>query len=219
MNLLEEDIFAVFYQNADQERAQNMAAYMRNLFPFLGISKPERGALSKGFLKECKKAQAINWHFIEQCWSREREFQYLALDYLKITAHLLTPADVPRLKNLAINKSWWDTIDFLDRIIGGIALRYPEVNDILLAWSTDDNIWLRRIAIDHQLLRKNKTNTKLLESILVNNLGQKEFFINKAIGWSLRDYSKTDPEWVRAFIDKHQNEMAALSVREASKYI
>jgi 3-methyladenine DNA glycosylase AlkD len=89
----------------------------------------------------------------------------------------------------------------------------------MLAWSVDDNIWLRRIAIDHQLLRKEKTDTALLEAIIENNFGQKEFFINKAIGWSLRDYSKTNPEWVRAFVEKYRDKLAPLSIKEASKYI
>ena len=85
--------------------------------------------------------------------------------------------------------------------------------------NVDDNIWLRRVAIDHQLLRKEKTDTNLLEKILVNNLNHTEFFINKAIGWALRDYSKTNPQWVKDFIEKYKNNMASLSIREASKYI
>ena len=103
--------------------------------------------------------------------------------------------------------------------IGALALKDPNVNKILLEWSLDGNIWLRRIAIDHQLLRKEKTNTELLEKILKNNLGQAEFFINKAIGWALRDYSKTNPEWVKNFIEKNRENMAKLSIKEASKYL
>lgn len=89
----------------------------------------------------------------------------------------------------------------------------------MLDWSQDENIWVRRVAINHQLLRKNQTNTILLKQILCNNLNDTEFFINKAIGWSLRDYSKTNPEWVRQFIQTHKEHMAPLSIREASKYI
>ena len=89
----------------------------------------------------------------------------------------------------------------------------------MLQWSTDEDFWIRRIAIDHQLLRKEKTNTQLLEQIIINNLGSSEFFINKAIGWSLRDYSKTNPDWVRDFINRYKERMDKLSVREASKYI
>lgn len=126
---------------------------------------------------------------------------------------------MPRLKKLAQTKSWWDTIDSLDRLVGTIIVRFPETKEIILAWSRDEDIWLRRLAIDHQLLRKEETDTELLEKILANNLDQTEFFINKAIGWALRDYSKTNPDWVRAFIERHQTEMAALSIREGSKYL
>jgi 3-methyladenine DNA glycosylase AlkD len=89
----------------------------------------------------------------------------------------------------------------------------------MLQWSTDDNFWIRRVAIDHQIGRKERTNEKLLSLILVNNLGSKEFFINKAIGWSLREYSKTNKEWVKQFITTYRSRMSPLSIREASKYI
>ncbi|MDR1679586.1 MAG: DNA alkylation repair protein [Prevotellaceae bacterium] len=213
------DIFALFYQNANSVQAVSMAAYMKNICPFLGIPKPKRAELSKSFLKEAKKATTIDWAFIDKCWALEREFQYLALEYLRVVARLLTIRDIPHLKKLAETKSWWDTIDFLDRIVGGIALENPAVNAILLEWSVSENFWLRRIAIDHQLLRKEKTDTELLAKIIENNLGQKEFFINKAIAWSLREYSKTNPEWVRSFIETHRDRMAPLSIREASKHI
>jgi len=83
----------------------------------------------------------------------------------------------------------------------------------------DDNIWLRRVAIDHQLGFKEKTDTGLLAEIIKNNLNQKEFFINKAIGWSLRDFSKTNPDWVRTFIYAHKDDLSNLSIREGSKYV
>ena len=219
MSLIESELFSAFYANIDPAQAEPMAAYMKNICPFLGIPKPKRTALSKEFIKQSKKAQTIDWAFVDKCWRLEREFQYLALDYLRALTHLLTVSDISKLRELAVTKSWWDTIDCLDRIVGSIALNYPEVNDILLKWSADDNFWLRRIAIDHQLLRKEQTDTVLLEKILINNLGQKEFFINKAIGWSLREYSKTNPEWVRAFIAEHRDGLASLSIREASKYV
>ena len=114
----------------------------------------------------------------------QRELQYCALEYLKTMQKALAPRDIPRLRELITDKSWWDTSDFLDRIVGGVALRYPEVNAVLLDWSVSDNLWLRRVAIDHQLLRKQRTDTALLEKILRDNLGRQEFFINKAIGWA-----------------------------------
>lgn len=89
----------------------------------------------------------------------------------------------------------------------------------MLRWSQDDDYWVRRLAIEYQLLRKDKTNTALLAQIIQNNLGSKEFFINKAIGWALRDYSKTNPAWVSHFIQQNRVGLAKLSIREASKYL
>ncbi|WP_148877105.1 DNA alkylation repair protein [Streptococcus sp. Marseille-P7375] len=204
---------------ASPDDAAAMKAYMKNKFEFLGVKTPARRKLAKTFFKQ-QTDSVIDWVFINESWDNPyRELQYAALDYLEIRKKLLTPSDLPRLKKLAQTKSWWDTIDFLDRLVGSIIARFPETKEIILSWSCDKDFWLRRLAIDHQLLRKEETDTELLEKILVNNLGQTEFFINKAIGWALRDYSKTNPDWVRDFIERHQTEMAALSIREGSKYL
>ncbi|MDO4794596.1 MAG: DNA alkylation repair protein [Brachymonas sp.] len=214
-----DELLAELKRHANPERAAPMAAYMKHRFDYLGIAKPQLAKICKPFLKNAV-AEQVDWRFIKQCWASPwREMQYAALQYLQAVQKKLTPKDIPRLQRLISEKSWWDTADCLDRIVGGIALAYPEVNATLLTWSQSDNLWLRRVAIDHQLLRKAQTDTDLLEQILCNNLGQSEFFINKVIGWALRDYSKTSPQWVRTFIDKHCSRMAKLSVREASKYL
>lgn len=131
----------------------------------------------------------------------------------------LTFEDIDHIFNYVKSKQWWDTIDSLIKPIGKIGLRDDRVNDLMLAWSQDDDFWIRRVAIEHQLLRKDKMNIELLNTILENNLGSSEFFINKAIGWALRDYSKTNPDWVKDFISKHHAEMASLSIKEGSKYL
>ena len=204
---------------ASPDDAVAMKAYMKNKFEFLGVKTPARRKLAKAFFKQHTDS-VIDWNFINEAWKNPyRELQYVALDYLEIRKKLLAPSDLPRLKKLAQTKSWWDTVDFLDRLVGSIIAQFPETKATILSWSCDEDIWLRRLAIYHQLLRKEETDTELLEKILINNLGQTEFFINKAIGWALRDYSKTNPNWVRDFIERHQAEMAALSIREGSKYL
>ena len=209
-----------FEENADPENAVKMAKYMRNRFIFYGIPTPKRKKLYRDFLKEEKRNKIIDWGFLNQCYDDEhREFQYLVTDYLSELNSLLTYDDIPAIRKYIDRKQWWDTIDSLDQVIGKIGLRDERVDALMLEWSTDEDFWVRRIAIDHQLLRKDKTNTVLLEKIIVNNFGSDEFFINKAIGWSLRDYSKTDPEWVRNFIERYRNRMDKLSIREAGKYI
>ena len=204
---------------ANPDDAGAMKAYMKNKFEFLGVKTPARRKLAKAFFKQ-QTDSVIDWNFINEAWNNPyRELQYTALDYLESRKKLFTPSDLSHLKKLAQTKSWWDTIDFLDRLVGSIIARFPETKEIILSWSCDDDIWLRRLAIDHQLLKKEETDTELLEKILVNNLGQTKFFINKAIGWALRDYSKTNPDWVKDFIERYRVEMAALSIREGSKYL
>ena len=213
-------LYEEMIQHKNEEQAQKMSKYMLNKFEYIGIKTPERRKIFKNFFKEYKNEEKIDWEFVNKCWENKyREFQYVGADYLKNMKDKLTIDDIPKFKRLILEKSWWDTIDNLDMTIGALALKDSNVNKILLEWSLDENIWLRRIAIDHQLLRKEKTDTELLEKILKNNLGQAEFFINKAIGWALRDYSKTNPEWVKNFIEKNKEKMAKLSIREASKYL
>ena len=213
-------LYEEMIRHKNEEQAQKMSKYMLNKFEYIGIKTPERREIFKNFFKEYKNKEKIDWEFVNKCWENKyREFQYVSADYLKNMKDKLTIDDIPKLKRLILKKSWWDTIDNLNMTIGALALKDSNVNKILLEWSLDENIWLRRIAIDHQLLRKEKTNTELLEKILKNNLGQNEFFINKAIGWALRDYSKISPEWVKNFIEKNKENMTKLSIKEASKYL
>ena len=213
-------LYEEMIQHKNEEQAQKMSKYMLNKFEYIGIKTPERRKIFKNFFSEYKNEEKIDWEFVNKCWENKyREFQYIAADYLKNMKDKLTIDDIPKFKWLILKKSWWDTIDNLDMTIGALALKDSNVNKILMEWSLDENIWLRRIAIDHQLLRKEKTDIELLEKILKNNLEQTEFFINKAIGWALRDYSKTNPEWVKNFIEKNRENMAKLSIKEASKYL
>ena len=212
-------IFALLQHAANSDKAIEMAAYMKNQFEFLGVKTPIRRQISKIFFKKSHKS-TIDWKFINQAWENPyREMQYVVLDYLQLKQKSLTSNDLPKIKQLAQIKPWWDTIDFLCRSVGYICLHYPETKKIVLDWSTDEDIWLRRLAIEHQLLQKEQTDVLLLEQILLNNLGQTEFFINKAIGWALRDYSKTNPDWVRDFIQTHKEGLTSLSIREGSKYL
>lgn len=218
MNLLE--IIDYLEARADNARALDMSKYMKNKFEFFGVGASVRNEIWKSYFKEAKKTKKIDWEFIKICFKHDkRECQYTAVYYLKYMQKFLVEDDIPRLKELVLTKSWWDTVDILDKVIGSIIYNNKKLYPIMLEWSKDDNIWLRRVAIDHQLLRKEHTDIQLLEKILLNNLNHKEFFVNKAIGWALRDYSKTNPQWVRNFIEDHRENMVSLSIREASKYL
>ncbi|TDW26363.1 3-methyladenine DNA glycosylase AlkD [Breznakia blatticola] len=201
------------------EKIEQQEAYLRNQFSCLGLTTKERRDVYNQAIK-LEANPAIDWDLLFACFDDEyRELHYFACYYLEKKKQALTIDDVDKLKKLVQTNSWWDSVDSLDLTIGSIGLVDERLNDIMIAWSTDEDFWVRRIAIDHQLMRKEKTNTQLLETIIVNNFGSDEFFINKAIGWALRQYSKTDPAWVRDFLERYQSQMAKLSIREASKYI
>ena len=214
------DLITDLEENRNELLAESMSRYMQDKFRFLGVRGATRTEIYKKYFPEARKSKVIDWNFIETCWNKEeREFQYVVVYYLKAMQKFLKREDISRLKYLIVTKSWWDTVDLLAKVVGSLVIRIEGYDQIMLEWSKDSNIWLKRVAILYQLSLKEKVDKQVLERILVNNLGDSEFFINKAIGWALRDYSKFNSEWVREFIEKNKNGIANLSLREASKYI
>ncbi len=209
----------ILEENGDSEQAEKMSAYMQNKFVFAGIPKPKLMELIKPLVNETVKEQ-LDWNLVLELWKCEqREAQYIALEYLQKHRKHLTAADINQLKIMIVEKSWWETVDTIDAFIGDLVRMDDSLNDVMLEWAVSDNIWLRRVAIDFQQEYKDDTNVDILEKIIVANLGSDEFFINKAIGWSLRDYSKVNPAWVIDFIGRYREKMAPLSIKEASKYL
>ena len=231
INIIEE-----FRQHKNEENAEKQAAYLRHQFEFIGLKTPERRLLAKDFLKEKKADRQIDWELVFEFWNLpEREFQYLALDYLHQMKKWVIFDDMEKIKKLTVSKSWWDTVDALDELVGHLLLTgrkqatendstaYEQVKTLVKEWAQAENFWIRRIAIDCQLSFKNQTDLELLSyNIEKNFLGSSfadEFFITKAIGWALRDLAKTNSAWVIKFIEEHENKMAKLSIREASKHL
>lgn len=212
------DIFEIYMTHANEEKAEKMAAYMKNHFSFLGIQKPDRVKISKEFLKVKKKEREIDWDFVFDCYKRpQREFHYLAIDYLISNKAKLKETDIHTIETLIKRHSWWDSTDALNNLIGFLCEEYPKLKDVVRMWIDCENMWLKRVSIIFQLKYKTKTDTEFLQTAILHNLNSDEFFINKAIGWALREYSKTNQEWVKAFVNEHS--LSPLSVREASKYI
>ena len=214
------DLITDLEENRNELLAESMSKYMQDKFRFLGIRGGTRTEIYKKYFPDARKTKTIDWDFVERCWNKEeREFQYAVVYYLKAIQRFLKREDISRLKYLIVTKSWWDTVDLLAKVVGSLVIRIEGYDQIMLEWSKDSNIWLRRVAILYQLSLKDKVDEQILDNILVNNLGNSEFFINKAIGWALRDYSKFNPEWVREFIKENKANMTNLSIREASKYL
>jgi len=174
----------------------------------------------KPFLAAVRQKVSIDWELVQALWDApQREMQYFAISYLFTLKQRLQSSDLPKIKALIQQKSWWDTVDSLDALVGHLVRQDETLKSVMLTWSQDPDFWVRRAAIDHQLGFKQATDKELLKTIILNNLGSREFFINKAIGWSLRNYAWTDPGWVSAFLREHREKLAPLSYREAAKHL
>lgn len=212
-------LFKELEASKDPERAEKMSAYMKDKFPFLGLQKSRLDEIIKPYYKESRKAD-FDWGFVRLCWDKPyREAQYVAVGYVLLHQKKLEKDDLEKIHEFIVEKSWWETVDMLDTAVGTIVMKYPELKQTMLEWSVSDNLWLRRAAIDFQLKYKEQTDRALLSRIIQNNLGSKEFFINKAVGWSLREYAKTNGDWVRRFLTEFDDRLAPLSKREASKHL
>ena len=213
------EIYRILYENRNKVVARQMSKYMKDKFPFLGLKKPERTAITKEFLKNKGKDREVDWDFIFKSFQLpEREFHYLAIEYMDKIKEIFTPDDMINIEKLLLTKSWWDSVDAINRIVGHLALKYPIIKEKYISkWLESDNIWLIRISIIFQLKYKDKTDTDFLSMAIMENSNTKEFFIDKGIGWALREYSKTHKDWVSTFISN--NGLSKLSVREGSKYI
>jgi len=212
------DLDTALASAATPGRASAMRAYMRDQFDFLGVGTPQRRLAAKPLLKRLKGSGADNLLLCaSELWERpQREYQYVAIDLLAMHSKELNLAHIPELLRLAQNKSWWDTVDALASVISDILhYRHDGMNQAL----SQDNMWVRRIALLHQLGWRDKVDVERLFRYCLALAHEKEFFIQKAIGWALRDYARHDPEAVRAFTQKEKHRLSALSYREANKHL
>ncbi|MBC2135953.1 DNA alkylation repair protein [Listeria innocua] len=212
-------IQTLFRANRSVADSRPMGAYMKNQFPFLGIRATERKKLVTDFLRENGMPDDLLELVVELFAEEERELQYAAIDLLSRYGKKQASEAIEIYEQLVTTKSWWDTVDGLaGTVVSNHFKLYPDLIPIYNeAWINGDNIWLARTAILFQLKYKEETNAELLFANCEKWLGSKEFFIQKAIGWALRQYAKVDSEAVRVFVNSHT--LAPLSRREALKHI
>ena len=214
-------IQSIYENYRNLEQAKKMAAYMKNKFPFLGVPSPLRNELNKSLFQELGQVDLINLEpLVLKLWALpEREYQYLAINLISKLKNKLTPSHLEFILELIVDKSWWDTIDALaPNFIGSILGNYPDLQEEYIPiWTKSENIWINRTAILFQLKYKNETNFNLLTHIIDTLKHKNEFFVKKAIGWALREYSKTEPKLVESYI-KDAN-LQALSEKEGLRII
>ncbi|MBI3173153.1 MAG: DNA alkylation repair protein [Chloroflexi bacterium] len=210
-----------FAAHADPAQAGPMKRYMRDQFEYLGIKSPQFKELFKAHLAEHGLPPVAELDVIvRDLWALpEREYQYAATSLIGRLEKTLPEDFIETLEYLLVTKSWWDTVDTLSGGPLGVHFRrHPKVRKKYLAkWRKSENFWLRRACILFQLDYKQDTDFDLLCEIIRENLGSKEFFINKAIGWALRQYTRVDPQAVRDFVAA--TPLNPLSAREAVKWL
>lgn len=219
---MERAIVDVFSSHRDPARAEGMSAYMKNHFPFLGISSPQRRRLAQTALSGLPRpGDGDLARFARLCWERpEREYQYAAIDQLRKATRRLPSWLLAELRWMIVTKPWWDSCDPLaGTVVGGIVKRHPGSEALMEQWIRDENLWLRRAALLHQLKWKEASNQDRLFGFCELTMGEKDFFIRKAIGWALRQHARIAPEEVSRFLIEHRPRLSGLSFREAAKHL
>lgn len=211
-----------FYQShSNPEQAPAMEKYMRNRFRFFGIKRPERYLIDKKLIEELGTPQPEEFlQIIKELFDQNyREPHYLIAELFYKQRKKWDKSAVNQIEYMITHKSWWDTVDFLaSKHAGYYFKKYPdEISGVTNRWNQDKNFWLQRSSLLFQLGYKAETNTQLIKKYILNLSASEEFFIRKAIGWILREYSKTNPDWVLQFTDEHP--LSPLSKREALKHL
>jgi len=217
INTLEDELL----ENANPRIAKEQKAYMRNQFEYFGIKAPLRREIQRPFLLiQYLPPKEDLENLVHELWQKpQRDYQYIAQELTQKYIKQFNVKDIELLEFMVTHKSWWDTVDFIAaNLMGAYFNKYPEQRkSIVKKWLASGNIWLQRSALLFQLKYKKDLDTLLLSEIINQLLGSKEFFINKAIGWILREYSKTNPHWVIEFAN--QTSLNPLSRREALRLL
>lgn len=199
-----------------------MEAYMKNNFRFLGVRSAAVRTTIKPFLAVARDIDGDPLiEFVHALWAEpEREFQYVGAIFTRRYAGRLDPSHLPDVEHFITTKSWWDTVDSLAAwTVGPLVRANPELVAVMDQWIEDDNMWLARTALIHQLGYKEDTDAERLFRYVTLQAGHKDFFIRKAIGWALRQYARIDPDAVRSFVAEQEDELSGLSKREALKHL
>ncbi len=202
-----------------------MQAYMKSAMPYHGVSLPQLRAIARDVFAGVPGMTCEEWRSVVlDLWrgARFREELYAALVLLRLKRYggCVTPAVMPMLEEIIVTGAWWDVVDESAHTVGDLLRGHPaELRPLMRQWSTDPNLWKRRVSIICQLGFKRDTDLELLYGNIEPNLADRDFFIRKAIGWALRQYAWTDPEEVTRYVREHDSRLSGLSKREALKNI
>jgi 3-methyladenine DNA glycosylase AlkD len=207
----------------DAAKAPQMQAYMKSSLPYYGVPMPEVRKIARAAYADWPFPDRAGWEaavraIFDEATHREEWYAALMLLRHRRAVGYLDQAVTPLLEHLITSAAWWDVVDDVSHAVGtALAQDESGVEPVVRRWISSDDLWLRRAAIICQLGRRTETDLTLLVDAIRPAMPEREFFLRKAIGWALREYAKTDPGWVRAFVADHEDELSGLSRREALK--
>jgi 3-methyladenine DNA glycosylase AlkD len=206
---------------ADASKAGPMAAYLKTDMPFYGVQKPDRVPVYKEMKKRFRPLSQRNYEeAVLALWSLpHREEKYAAITFSLQNEVFITTKSLPLYERLIREGAWWDLVDGVaSDLVGRVLLEQRrQTRPVIEQWIDDDDVWIRRTAIIVHLGHKEQTDARQLFDHCLRRAHEKEFFIRKAIGWALREYSKTAPEEVRDFLIENREVLSGLSFREGAK--
>lgn len=214
-----ESLQALFEEKRDTEQALKNKAYLKNQFDFIGIWTADRRSLTKDLLRATPlpDLETVAKTVLQLWQMNEREYHYAGIQTLAYYHKLWQQNTIELIEHCLVNHSWWDSVDGLNSdCVSKYFVQFPASIHIVGRWNDSNNMWLQRSSIIFQKSYKGKTNKELLAKHILNVAGSKAFFVQKAIGWALREYAKTNKEWVLEFVGNHT--LAPLSKREALKH-
>lgn len=221
MTALADSIRLALRDAADPAIAPGQQAYMKSAMPFLGVKVPEARRLVRASARGRTDAGELRASALD-LWRRatHREERYAAAALMALPPLRGRLEEMPVHEEMIRTGAWWDHVDEVAHRLAETLDAHPaELSPVMRAWSRDDDLWIRRASIISQLGRRGETDAELLVAVISPNLGDDGFFIRKAIGWALREYARTAPEWVLAFVAAHEAELSGLSRREALKHL
>ena len=210
----------------DPQVAAQQRAYMKSAMPYLGLPAPRLKAELRPLLRGWQPADEGQWAgTVRTLWDeashREEWYAAIAVARHRRARAWLEPASLDLWEHLIVTGAWWDVVDDVaTHLVGDVLAGHRSAaTPVVRAWATDDDLWVRRTAVICQIGHKTDTDLDLLRHAIEANVDDPTFWLRKAIGWALRQHARTDPEWVRAEVDRLGERLSGLSRREALKHL
>jgi 3-methyladenine DNA glycosylase AlkD len=223
---LVETVRTTLARAGEPERAAAQQAYMKSALPFRGIAAPELRRLLRPLLAAYEPSQRDAWEAtVRELWDgathREERYAAIAIARHRKAREWQDPAALDLYRHLVVTGAWWDLVDEIAaHLVGGVLAGHRDaVTPVLRAWSHDDDLWVRRTAVLSQVRHRDDTDRTLLHDVIAANVADASFWLRKAIGWALRELARTDPDWVRAEVDRLGPALSGLSRREALRHL